>query len=203
MARETKVGLIVGLGVILFVSVFVSDYLSDPARDEAIASQPLPDFDRTTNQMPMPEPVDADLTPGAIDPGQMAAVVLEQAERRGRNHHHCSRRTSGPRQSGQRVDQLSHGRAGRQRVPRHEDQAHLHAEGQEAPHAAVGAPRGRGLADRIVCKDDRRENHDSGQQHRDHERIGRGGAEDGADSEAEPGEHRGRITAALRSGSRR
>lgn len=82
MARETKVGLIVGLGVILFVSVFVSDYISDPARDEAMANQPLPDFDRTTNQTPLPVADDADLTPGAIDPREMAAVILEQAERR-------------------------------------------------------------------------------------------------------------------------
>lgn len=82
MARETKVGLIVGLGVILFVSVFVSDYISDPSRDEAMSNQPLPDFERTTNQTPMPVADDTDLTPGAIDPREMAAVSLEQAERR-------------------------------------------------------------------------------------------------------------------------
>lgn len=79
MARETKVGLIVGLGVILFVSVFVSDYLSEPGMDDEFTEQ-LPDFNaHTNNQTPMPER--AEREPEPVDTSRLAAVSLEQVER--------------------------------------------------------------------------------------------------------------------------
>jgi len=85
MARETKVGLIVGLGVILFVSVFVSDYLSVPKHQEALAEEDLPNFvDQTTNQPEFiltRESDTPDTTPPA-DPRELAAVSLEQIELR-------------------------------------------------------------------------------------------------------------------------
>ena len=84
MARETKVGLIVGLGVILFVSVFVSDYLSVPESAEALSDAPAPNFvERTTNQpeftLVREEETDSD-TPIATDPRDLAAVSLETIE---------------------------------------------------------------------------------------------------------------------------
>ena len=82
MARETKVGLIVGLGVILFVSVFVSDYLSVPEAVEATDGDNLPNFvGSTTNQTEFVltrEEADEDATPAA-DPLAMAARSLQEA----------------------------------------------------------------------------------------------------------------------------
>lgn len=85
MARETKVGLIVGLGVILFVSVFVSDYLSVPESAEALDDVPAPNFvDQTTNQPEFilsREDQTQPATPIA-DPRDLAAVSLESIEQR-------------------------------------------------------------------------------------------------------------------------
>lgn len=83
MARETKVGLVVGLGLILFVGMMVSEYfVDDPG-----GMTPTPAFanftDSTTNQDERIRPDDT--TPGALpaqDPSFMAAVALERAERR-------------------------------------------------------------------------------------------------------------------------
>lgn len=85
MARETKVGLIVGLGVILFVSVFVSDYLSVPASSEAITDDTLPNFvEQTTNQPEFVLTRDDETDPASptTDPRDLAAVSLENIERR-------------------------------------------------------------------------------------------------------------------------
>ncbi|MBX2851312.1 MAG: LysM peptidoglycan-binding domain-containing protein [Phycisphaeraceae bacterium] len=85
MARETKVGLIVGLGVILFVSVFVSDYLSVPATREELAEEDLPNFvEQTTNQPEFILTREDDTEPAAeiTDPRNLAAVSLENIERR-------------------------------------------------------------------------------------------------------------------------
>ena len=83
MARETKVGLIVGLGVILFVSVFVSDYLSSPVPVEANDAVNTPNFvEHTTNQA---EPVlvreeQAEPAGRSLDPRELAAVSLENID---------------------------------------------------------------------------------------------------------------------------
>ncbi|MFK7788208.1 MAG: LysM peptidoglycan-binding domain-containing protein [Phycisphaeraceae bacterium] len=84
MARETKVGLIVGLGVILFVSVFVSDYLSVPRQQEALGGdENLPNFvEQTTNQPEFVltrEDETAPATP-TLTPRDLAAVSLENIE---------------------------------------------------------------------------------------------------------------------------
>jgi nucleoid-associated protein YgaU len=85
MARETKVGLIVGLGVILFVSVFVSDYLSVPEAVEARTDVPSPNFvDQTTNQTELVlirEDETLPAAPNNVDPRDLAAVSLENIER--------------------------------------------------------------------------------------------------------------------------
>lgn len=84
MARETKVGLIVGLGVILFVSVFVSDYLSVAPHQETLADDDLPNFvEQTTNQ---PEFIltredDTDPATPTADPRDLAAAGLENITR--------------------------------------------------------------------------------------------------------------------------
>lgn len=82
MARETKIGLIVGLGVILFVSVFVSDYISQPTDDADWADRGVADFNRqTSNQTPVrPRPELVSPLP-PVDTSQLAAVSLERAER--------------------------------------------------------------------------------------------------------------------------
>lgn len=81
MARETKVGLIVGLGVILFVSVFVSDYLStpEPAQGEYDA---LADFQNQTTNQPELLIRPGQIEPEPMDTSQLAAASLEQIERR-------------------------------------------------------------------------------------------------------------------------
>ena len=80
MARETKVGLIVGLGVILFVSVFVSDYLSDSSMDEDLANQ-LPDFNQQTNNQTPVRIEAAEETP-TPDSSSLYAASLERVEER-------------------------------------------------------------------------------------------------------------------------
>ncbi|MGB0768011.1 MAG: LysM peptidoglycan-binding domain-containing protein [Phycisphaeraceae bacterium] len=85
MARETKVGLIVGLGVILFVSVFVSDYLAVPRHQEALGEEDLPDFvAQTTNQtefvLRREEPATRPAEP--LTPRELAAASLEAIELR-------------------------------------------------------------------------------------------------------------------------
>jgi len=83
MARETKVGLIVGLGVILFVSVFVSDYLSVPKPAEALNDVPTPNFvDQTTNQTELVLVREDETLPATpiADPRELAAASLENIE---------------------------------------------------------------------------------------------------------------------------
>lgn len=85
MARETKVGLIVGLGVILFVSVFVSDYISKPESAEALSDAPSQNFvDNTTNQPEFTLVREDDTDPAVTirDPQALAAVSLESIEQR-------------------------------------------------------------------------------------------------------------------------
>lgn len=88
MARETKVGLIVGLGLILFVSMMVSEYFVDTSDKQALGADNLPNFhEQTTNQPEMQLTRDTDpvLVPGPpqpIDTTQLAAVSLEQVEQR-------------------------------------------------------------------------------------------------------------------------
>ena len=73
MTRETKVGLIFGLGVILLVGVFISDYLNDldGLKDESVPEN-FADFNHsTTNQspalnVPTPQPSPAPLA--AVEP---------------------------------------------------------------------------------------------------------------------------------------
>lgn len=84
MARETKVGLIVGLGVILFVSVFVSDYLSVPEAVEATGGDNLPNFvSSTTNQTEFVLRRDGETEASApiTDPRDLAVASLETAHR--------------------------------------------------------------------------------------------------------------------------
>lgn len=84
MARETKVGLIVGLGVILFVSLFVSDYLSVPESTETLSDVPSPNFvEQTTNQTEFTLIREEETSPAATrptDPREFAAVSLESIE---------------------------------------------------------------------------------------------------------------------------
>lgn len=85
MARETKVGLIVGLGVILFVSVFVSDYLSKPETAEALPDAPSQNFVENTTNQPEFTLVREDDTDPAVtitDPIELAAVRLAGIEER-------------------------------------------------------------------------------------------------------------------------
>lgn len=80
MARETKVGLIVGLGVILFVSVFVSDYLSVPTHQQEMAEEGLANFTETTTNQPrlVITRQEVDSTPRSTDPEQLAAAALDR-----------------------------------------------------------------------------------------------------------------------------
>jgi len=85
MARETKVGLIVGLGVILFVSIFVSDYLSVPKYQEALGSADISNFHEGTTNQPqfvIANPGGATGESEHLDPGRFAAASLDQVERR-------------------------------------------------------------------------------------------------------------------------
>ncbi|MEM6506251.1 MAG: LysM peptidoglycan-binding domain-containing protein [Planctomycetota bacterium] len=85
MARETKVGLIVGLGVILFVSVFVSDYLSVPEAADAMGDVSTSNYvDNTTNQ---PEFIltrdeETERAMPITTPRDLAAVSLQEIEQR-------------------------------------------------------------------------------------------------------------------------
>ncbi|MEO0474686.1 MAG: LysM peptidoglycan-binding domain-containing protein [Planctomycetota bacterium] len=84
MARETKVGLIVGLGVILFVSVFVSDYLSVPETADALEDVPNPNFvEQTTNQpeFTLRRELDTEAAGRSTDPRDLAAASLENTDR--------------------------------------------------------------------------------------------------------------------------
>lgn len=83
MARETKVGLIVGLGVILFVSVFVSDYLSVPTHQENLSEDGLTNFGQTTNQPEFILAREDDTEPATPigNPQNFAAVSLENIAR--------------------------------------------------------------------------------------------------------------------------
>ena len=83
MARETKVGLIVGLGVILFVSVFVSDYLGpgigrSTRRCARLISLTRPPISLNSSSR---EDQTQPATPIA-DPRDLAAVSLESIEQR-------------------------------------------------------------------------------------------------------------------------
>lgn len=85
MARETKVGLIVGLGVILFVSIFVSDYLSQPESDETLHGVASLNFvEQTTNQTAFTLVREEDTGPTgpmtSRDLRNLAAVGLEAIE---------------------------------------------------------------------------------------------------------------------------
>ena len=82
MARETKVGLIVGLGVILFVGIFVSDYLSAPSQTEGASPEVFANFhDRTTNQPRIVITREQQETAPA-GPSDFAAVALDNIEER-------------------------------------------------------------------------------------------------------------------------
>ena len=81
MARETKVGLIVGLGVILFVSVMLSEYFIQEVPDPSPAGAYANFYSETTNQPPMPEAQADDRRTGPIDSQAFAAAILERAER--------------------------------------------------------------------------------------------------------------------------
>ena len=83
MARETKVGLIVGLGVILFVSIFVSDYLSVPQQHEALGQENLPNYvEQTTNQPEFVLTREEETAPAtqAANPRDFAAASLDNLE---------------------------------------------------------------------------------------------------------------------------
>lgn len=80
MTRETKVGLIFGLGVILLVGIFISDYLNDLDRlkDESLPADFAEAGQTTTNQSPaLNVPPREAVTPSARD---LAAAALESAE---------------------------------------------------------------------------------------------------------------------------
>jgi len=80
MTRETKVGLIFGLGVILLVGIFISDYLNDldGLQDESVPEN-FADYNQsTTNQsaaLNVPVAGNAEQTPQ-----QLAALTLDQHE---------------------------------------------------------------------------------------------------------------------------
>lgn len=83
MARETKVGLIVGLGVILFVSVFVSDYLSVPQQQEVLGEENLPNYvEQTTNQPEFVLTREDETAPAtrSANPRDLAAASLDNLE---------------------------------------------------------------------------------------------------------------------------
>lgn len=80
MTRETKVGLVIGLGVILLVGIIVSEYF---VRDEGLGEQPLAeglsDFNNNSNQSVLHNPVQPD--GGRYDPyvdRGIAASAVEQ-----------------------------------------------------------------------------------------------------------------------------
>lgn len=56
MTRETKVGLIVGMGVILLIGIIVSDHLSEVSRQEPAGLAGLSSFDRRGQSSRRPEP---------------------------------------------------------------------------------------------------------------------------------------------------
>lgn len=98
MARETKVGLIVGLGVILFVSVFVSDYLSVPESAQALSDVPTSNYvDNTTNQTEFVLRREDETDPAVTitDPRDLAAVSLESIEERHGLPRHSTPQTGG------------------------------------------------------------------------------------------------------------
>ena len=82
MTRETKVGLIFGLGVILLVGIFISDYLNDL---DGLQDESVPENFADYNQTTMNQPAAVNL-PGAgvAEPtGQpFAAVAVEQRDPR-------------------------------------------------------------------------------------------------------------------------
>jgi len=99
MTRETKVGLVVGLGVILLVGIFVSDYLRvDQAQDSTLNGS-IADFNNgISNQPPMGQaPAAQAQTPL---PGGTAAVALDNIER---NHGQPTDRQSPPDHAAHRV----------------------------------------------------------------------------------------------------
>lgn len=83
MARETKVGLIVGLGLILFVGMMVSEYFVDtPEKGEFTAAE-LADFSETTTNQDR-RPIREAQTPvadPASDPAGLALAALERSRR--------------------------------------------------------------------------------------------------------------------------
>lgn len=85
MARETKVGLIVGLGLILFVGMMVSEYFVDSPEDQALSAIDSSNFnDSTSNQPPQFVPTRDSNAPidNQVELERMAAVMLENSERR-------------------------------------------------------------------------------------------------------------------------
>lgn len=82
MTRETKVGLIFGLGVILLVGIFISDYLNDldGLQDESVPEN-FADYNQSTTNQPAALNV-----PGAgiatPTPQQLAALESDRHERR-------------------------------------------------------------------------------------------------------------------------
>lgn len=88
MTRETKVGLVIGLGVILLVGIIVSEYF---VRDEGLADQPLAeglsDFNNNSNQPILHGPAEAD--GGRQDPyvnRGVTASAVEQLNEPGPGH---------------------------------------------------------------------------------------------------------------------
>jgi nucleoid-associated protein YgaU len=82
MARETKVGLIVGLGLILFVGMMVSEYFVDGADQQELSATDLADFNtNTTNQtqlVPTRNGPEVDTQLPAADPALQAAAISDR-----------------------------------------------------------------------------------------------------------------------------
>lgn len=82
MTRETKVGLVIGLGVILLVGIIVSEYF---VRDDTLQEQPLaagmPDFNNNTNQPAMHQrTADGQVVDPYARPGAPATAVEQVTE---------------------------------------------------------------------------------------------------------------------------
>ncbi len=135
----------------------------------------------------------ADL-PGQQRPGDQAKPPVDQRQQHRAGRHDGDGARGRPRAVRQRVQEAPHRWARCQRVSRHQDQAHLHAEGEQVPEAlAVAAAVEPGGEDAAGVKphvsECQRERHHR-QQHRQHERIGHEAARETGQGAAESLQHR-------------
>ena len=109
-------------------------------------------------------------------PCDQAEPPVDEREQHGARRHDGDRAGGGPGAVGEAIQRAAHRRARCEGVSRHQDQAHLHAEGEQVPEAlavAAAVEPGREHARRVGphVGEGQRERHER-QEHRQHERIG-------------------------------